>query len=65
MFLMLYSINWPNFIGWLPLLLNMLVNMSIVIICFPGRDVINFGITIIFLIKPLHGQKIKKKNKYR
>ena len=35
--------------------------MSIVIICFPGRDVINFGITIIFLIKPLHGQKLKKK----
>ena len=27
MFLMLYSINWPNFIVWLPLLLEILGNM--------------------------------------
>ena len=29
MFLMLYSINWPNFIAWLPLLLEILSNMCI------------------------------------
>ena len=30
-FLMLYSINWPNLIVWLPLLFGMSANMSIVI----------------------------------
>ena len=29
MFLMLYSINWPNLISWLRLLLETLVNMYI------------------------------------
>ena len=33
MFLMLYSINWPNFIAWLPLLLEILGNMYIAIVC--------------------------------
>ena len=33
MFLMLYSINWPNFIVWLPLLLEILGNMYIAIVC--------------------------------
>ena len=33
MFLMLYSINWPNFIDWLPLLLDILGNMCIAIVC--------------------------------
>ena len=47
MFLMLYSINWPNFISWLSLLLAILANMCIAFVCFPGRE-INF----IFLIKP-------------
>ena len=32
MFLMLYSINWPNFIAWLALLLEILGNMCIAII---------------------------------
>ena len=40
-FLMLYSINWQNFFVWLPLLLEILGNMCIAIICFPGCDVIN------------------------
>ena len=31
MFFMLYSINWPNFIDWLPLLLEILGNMCITI----------------------------------
>ena len=29
----LYSINWPNFIAWLPLLLEILRNMCIAIVC--------------------------------
>ena len=33
MFLMLYSINWPNFIAWLLLLLEILDNMYITILC--------------------------------
>ena len=32
-FLMLYSIKWPNFIAWLPLLLEILANMCIEIVC--------------------------------
>ena len=32
-FLMLYSINLPNYIAWLPLLLKILGNMCIVIVC--------------------------------
>ena len=30
---LLYSINWPNFIAWLPLLLEILGNMCIAIVC--------------------------------
>ena len=33
MFLMLYSINCLNLIGWLPLLLEMLGNICIAIVC--------------------------------
>ena len=29
MFFMLYSINWPNFIAWLPLLLEIFVNIRL------------------------------------
>ena len=32
MFLMLYSTNWPTFIAWLPLLLEILSNMCIAIV---------------------------------
>ena len=65
MFLMLHSINWPDFIVWFPLLLEILGNMYIAIVCFPGCDVINLEIKLhvdqdhsnqaIFL----HGQKVK------
>ena len=41
MFLMLCSINWPNFIAWLPLLVEIL----------PGCDVISSEISLIFLMK--------------
>ena len=49
-FLILYSINWPNFIAWLPLLLEILVNMCIAIVCKPGCDVIDFEIDLIFRV---------------
>ena len=52
MFLMLYPINWPNFIAWLPFLLKILLNMCIIIVCQPSCDVIDFEINLINLIKP-------------
>ena len=47
MFLLLYSINWPNSIVWLSLLLEMLGNMCIAINSFPGCDVINSEINLL------------------
>ena len=60
MFLMLHSINWPNLIAWLPLLLEILGNMCIAILSQPGCDVMDFEINLIFLIQPfsLHDQKV-------
>ena len=52
MFLMLYSVNWPNFIAWLTLLFKILVNMCIAFVCQPGCVVIDFEVNLIFLIKP-------------
>ena len=52
MFLMSYFIKWTSFIGRLLLLLDMLSNMFIARSCFPGGDIINFKINLIFLIKP-------------
>ena len=51
MFLILYSINWPNFLVWLSLLLEILGNICIAIVRFQGFDAINFEINLIFLIK--------------
>ena len=51
-FLMLYSINRPNFIVWLPLLLEILGNLCIAFVCFSGCDVITFEINLISLTKP-------------
>ena len=48
---MLHSNNWPNFIVWLLLLLEILSNIFITIVCQPGCDVIKFEINLIFLIK--------------
>ena len=69
-FLTLYFINWWNFIAWLPLLLEILGDMSIVTICCPICGVINFEINRSFFIKPSFyitkksGQKCKHlKNK--
>ena len=52
MLLKLYSINWPSFIVWLPLLLEIFGNMCIAIVCWPDCDVINFKTNLTFLIKP-------------
>ena len=51
-FLMLYSINWPNFILWLPLLLEILKNLCIAVIYCPVSDIMNFEVNHSFLIKP-------------
>ena len=51
MFLMSSSINWPNFITWLLLLLRILVNMLLQL--FANQVVtLNFEINLNFLIKP-------------
>ena len=53
MFFILYYINCPNFIVWLPLLFEILDDMCVANVCFPGCDVINFEISLILLFKPL------------
>ena len=66
MFLMLYSINWPNFNVWLPLFLEILDNMCITFAWYPGCDVIKFETNIIFLIQPFccMTKKSRQKLKY-
>ena len=64
MFLMLYSINWTNFIFRLLLLLEIIGNICIAIICFPGCDVIDFEINLIFLIKPFFYMTKETKQKF-
>ena len=51
-FFMLHSINWPNFIFWLPLL-EILGNMCIVIFECPVDDVINFEIKLSLPIRAI------------
>ena len=57
------AIKRPNFIVSLSLLREISGNISIVIVCQPDCDVINFEINPILLIKPffLHDQKVKTK----
>ena len=66
MFLMLHSINGPNFIVWLPLLLDRLDNMYITIVCWLRCNVIKFKTNIIFLIKSFWyiTKKSRQKLKY-
>ena len=58
-FLLLYSINWPNFIVWFPLLREILRNMCNVTVC----DVINFEINLYVSNQAvfIHGQKVSTK----
>ena len=65
MFLKLYSINWPNFIARLPLLLEILVNICIAIVCYPSCDVIDFKIDFIFLVKPFSCKTKTSKQKFK
>ena len=54
MFFLLYSINLANFIAWLFLLLEMLGNICIAIVFYPGCDVLDFDLSnqTIFSTKP-------------
>ena len=57
---MLYSFNWPIIIAWLPLLLEILGNMCVAIVCYPGSDVMDFEIIILIFLTELfllHDQK--------
>ena len=65
MFLMLYCMNWPNFIIWLSLRLEIQGNMFIAIVFFPGCDIINFEINLIFLIKPFFYMTRKGRQKFK
>ena len=71
MFLMLYSINWPNLFVWLPLFFEILgitisqinqkiliIHMCITIFCFPGCNCIVF-ITPFFYMTKKSRQKLK------
>ena len=55
-YLFLCSINWPNFIAWLPLLCEILCNMCI-------ENCLNFEINLTFLIQLffLHDQNVVTK----
>ena len=66
MFLIFFPIKWWNYITWLSLLLEILVNTCITIACVLGFDVINFGINLILLIKPFSyiTNKSRQKVKY-
>ena len=61
--IMLYSINWSNFIVWLCFPFQIWRNMSIKTVCNSGSDFINFENNLIFLdqVVFLHGQKVKTK----
>ena len=63
MFFILHSINWPNFIVWLPLLLEIFVSMCIAIVYFSACDVIIFEIKLTFLIKPYFYVTTKSRQK--
>ena len=62
-FLVLYSLTWPIFFFWLLLLLQIFDNIYIAIVCFTGCNVINFGVNLNFLTKPvfLHDRKLETK----
>ena len=49
--ILLYSVWWPDFVIWLPLLLEILDSMCIEIICFPIY-IIHFEINLSFLANP-------------
>ena len=62
-FLMLYYFNRKNFIVFL-LIDKISIAMCIAIVCFPGCNVINFEINLIFLIKPFFYMTKKSRQKF-
>ena len=64
-FLILYYINCPNLIVWLPLLFDIWGNICNVIACFPGCNAIDFEINFSFLIKPFFYTTNKSKWKFK
>ena len=63
MFIILYSINWPNFIVSLPLLLEILSNICTAIVCFLGCAAMKFEINLSIQAVFLREQKCKTKNR--
>ena len=63
MFFVLYFINWPNFIVWLRLFIEILVNTCFEIVCFTGCDIID--IEIIFLTKAVFCMTKKSRQKLK
>ena len=61
MFLLLYPINLPNFIVWLPLLREILDNVCMAMVCWPVYHLTIFEINHIFLIKSFFPQDQKFK----
>ena len=59
MFLILNPMNGPNFIVWFPFLFEVLDNMYIAIVCFPGCDVMNFEIKPFLYMTKKSIQKLK------
>ena len=64
-FFMLYSLNWPNFIAWLSLFLNIFGTTCVTVVCLLGCDVTNFEIILIFLIKPFCYKTKKSREKLK
>ena len=62
---MVYCYSWSNFIVWLPLLLEILGIMFITIVCFPGCDVIDFDINLIFQIEPFFYKTKTSRQKFK
>ena len=54
------SINWPNFIAWLPLLLQILGKVCIASVRFPACNVVSFEINFVFLDKKLKNFHLPK-----
>ena len=54
------SINWPNFIAWLPLLLQILGKVCIASVRFPACNVVSFEINFVFQDKKLNILRTKR-----
>ena len=46
---LLYSIKWQDPIVWLPLHLEILSNVCIVLVCYPGCNIIDLKLNLVFL----------------